>query len=189
MLPLHARSAFFSLTLVIGLLAFVSGSPAHASLSGQSLDAGYYLPDTVTPYGGAAFAPSSFIVGPGLETIADVEGVTDLLIDFSDTSLTITLQTILSTPTWNPAPFSGLIFDSAAPLDIAGATVNVSTTMAGFDASRVTFNSNQILVNWQGLSYVNGTEVKIDFSFVPEPGTALLLGLGLAGLARRRETA
>ncbi len=189
MLPLYARSAFFSLALLISLLVFGWGSAAHAGLAGQSLDAGYYLPDTVTPYGPAVFTPSSFVVGPGLETIADVEGVTNLLIDFSDTSLTITLETVLATPTWNAASFSGLIFDSVAPLGIAAATVNASTTMAGFDDSRVTFNANQILVNWQGLSYVDGTELTIDFGFVPEPGTALLLGLGLAGLASRRESA
>ena len=44
-------------------------------------------------------------------------------------------------------------------------------------------------MNWSGLSYVDGTVVKIDFGFsesVPEPGTALLLSAGLLALALRR---
>ena len=95
--------------------------------------------------------------------------MTQLLVDFSDNALTITLQTSLSSPTWNTAPFNGIVFTSPGPLGIAGATVDPTTTMTGFDNSRVSFDADQIFVNWNGLSYVNGTVVKIDFAPVPEP--------------------
>ena len=163
-----------------------SSVASAAGLAGQTLTGGYFLPDSVTPYAPAVFAPPTFVVGAGQETTVDVEGVTDLNIDFDDFSLTITLDTVLATPTWNVADFCGLVFDSAAPLDITSATVDGSTTMAGFDDSRVTFNANQILINWNGLSYVDGTVVRVNFAIVPEPGTAVLLGLGLLGLGARR---
>jgi hypothetical protein len=175
----------FTMTLLGSSLASAAG------LAGQTLSGGYYLPDMGTVYPMAVFSPPSFVVGAGQETTVDVEGVTDLNIDFDDYSLTITLQTTLSSPTWLSESFNGLIFDSVDPLGITAATVDGSTTMAGFDDSRVSFNANQILIDWGGLGYVDGTQVKVNFTIpanVPEPGTAVLLGLGLVAIATRRRT-
>ena len=159
-------------------------SPVQAlGLGGLGMDVGYYLPDTSTVYPLAVFTQPSFVVGPGQETDGNVEDVTHLLVDFSDDMLSIDLDTVLDCPTWGSAAFNGLIFTSFLPHAIASATVDDSTTMAGFDDSRISFTDNQILVNWAGLSYVDGTTVKINFTFVPEPGVALLLGCGLIGLA------
>jgi hypothetical protein len=171
--------------------ALLGGSrPVEAGLLGKTLDAVYYYPDLGTPYAFASFTPPSFVVGAGQETDGDVEGVTHLLVDFGDTTLTITLTTVLSTPTWNVAPFNGIVFTSPGLLGIASASVDPVTTMAGFDDSRVSFNADQILVNWNSLSYVDGTVVKVNFEFtaVPEPASLALLGAALAGmgLARRR---
>jgi PEP-CTERM motif len=188
----NARTRLLGYSLAVGLVVLGWGGPAAAlGLTGKTLDGGYYLPDASTLYPQAVFSPSTFVVGAGQETSVDLEGVTTLLIDFDDTSLTITLQTGLSSPGFLADPFNGLIFDSVLPLDIASATVDGATTMIGFDDSRVAFDANQLRVNWQNLSYDDGTVVKIDFTFVPEPGTGLLLGLGLLGLgvARRRSGA
>jgi hypothetical protein len=183
------------LGLAIAVLAAASvlgiaDRPAQAGLLGKTLDAVYYYPDTATPYAFASFTPPSFVVGPGQETVGDVEGVTDLLVDFDDTTLTITLRTVLTSPSWNSVAFNGIIFSSPGPLGIAGASVDPATTMAGFDDSRISFTGDQILVNWNGLSYVSGTVVQINFDFaaVPEPASLALLGMALAGmgLARRR---
>jgi hypothetical protein len=89
----------------------------------------------------------------------------------------------------NNTPFNGVIFTAAADHGIASATVHGSTTMAGFDDSRVSFTDDQLLLNWAGLSYVDGTVVRVDFTFVPEAGAAWLAACGALGLAlvgRRR---
>jgi hypothetical protein len=163
-------------------------APASASLIGQTLDAVYYHPDLDTVYVGAVFTPSSFVVGAGQETDGNVEDVTHLLVDFADDSLTITFDTILTNPTWNNTAFNGIVFTATASHGIASASVDGSTTMAGFDDTRVTLTGDEIRVNWAGLSYVDGTAVTVNFTFlqVPEPtAAALLFGAGLA-LTRRR---
>jgi hypothetical protein len=181
--------------LVVASTLLCGNRPAEAGLLGQTLDAVYFYPDTATSYPFASFTPLSFVVGAGQETVGDVEGVTNLLVDvdFDDTTLTITLTTVLTSPTWNAVAFNGPIFTSlSGPLGITDASVDAVTTMAGFDDSRVSFNADQILINWNGLSYVNGTVVKVNFGFaaVPEPASLALLGAALAGmgLARRRRT-
>jgi hypothetical protein len=133
-------------------------------------------------------------VGAGQETVGDVEGVTNLLVDFSDDTLSIVFDTILANPTWTVASYNGIIFTATSPLDITSAMVGASTTMSGFDNFRVSYTDHQILLNWQGLSYIDGTTVNINFTSalpqngsVPEPGTLALLGLGLASLAWRRQ--
>ena len=178
--------ACFAATL---LAATVLANPALASLIGLQLSAAYYLPIASSLYPQASFSPQTFTVGPGIETVGNVENVTSIPIDVSDLSLSVLFQTILSSPTWNAAEFNGVILTSTSPLGLAGASV-ASTTMAGFDNSRVQVTDNQILLNWQGLSYVNGTSINVVFSAttVPEPASLALLSLGLAGLAvvRRR---
>jgi hypothetical protein len=174
------------------LTALAIGGVAHAGFIGAQITAGYYFPDSSSPYTSAVFTPSSFTVGAGQETMGDVEGVTNLLVDFSDDTLSIAFNTILSNPTWNSTSFNGIIFTATDLLDITSAVVDASTTMAGFDNFRVSYTDHQILLNWQGLSYIDGTVVNINFTsgvpqtgLVPEPGTLALLGLGLAGLVAR----
>jgi len=184
--PLVCRS-FALLAFGLIALALVAASPARAlGLTGQSMSAAYYFPNASTVSVTAAFTPPSFVVGPGQETDGNVEDLTHLLVDFGEDMLNVTLNTILSSPTWIPTDFNGMIFTSVLPHDIATATVDGSTTMAGFGDSRVYFTSNRIFLDWSGLGYVTGTTVKINFTFVPEPGGAWLVGCGLIGLVFAR---
>lgn len=180
--------------LLVSSVALLLAPAAHAGFDGKSFSAYYAFPDIDSVYAFASASPPSFAVGAGVETVFDVEGVTDIGADFSDTSLTLVLSTVLSNPTWSNTSFNGLVFDLTAggPLTITSVTVDGATTMAGFDASRVGFGPDRVSINWSGLSYVDGTTVVVNFtSAVPEPSSwALLLGglalLGSASFIRRR---
>lgn len=171
--------------------------PAYAGFMGKTLDAAWYFPTAQTPYQFGVATPPTFAVGAGVETSIDVESVVQVSADFSDLSLRLTFATILSNPTWTDAAFNGPVFNviGGGPLDLLDVQLSPASTMADFDASRVSFDATGLAVNFAGLSYVDGTVVELLFTSasapIPLPGTVTLvgLGLGLAGIAvagRRR---
>lgn len=179
---MSSRALSLSVLMLFGLFA----TRGEAGFIGRTFDAVYFFPDDSSPYPFGSFTPSSFVVGAGIETIGNVEDVTSLPVDFTDKTLTIGLDTVLIDPVWTATSFNGILFSlqSAGPLGIIGASVDPSTTLAGFDASRVTFDSGKIGINWNGLAYQDGQQVVINFAFVPEPSSLALVGVsGLAGLA------
>jgi hypothetical protein len=105
-----------------------------------------------------------------------------------------------STLSLGPTIYNGIAIDMLTVGGIfSSVTIDPSTNMAGFDASRLSFTNGEIQVDWAGLSFNSGTILKLDIvddrpgegggnTIVPEPTTMLLLGLGLIGVAvvRRR---
>jgi len=189
---------------MLAAMALLLVTPAaRAGFLGTTMTAGYYTPDDTALYDRSVFTPTPFTVGPGLDTTGVIEGVTSLLVDFTDTTLTITFDTTLEGDRrWNSADFNGPIFKLVPPassLGIIGFSVDPSTNMADFDASRVVVSDAQIGINWQGLVYsqADHTKVVINFTFanaVPEPSSIIALGAGcvlpvVATLRRRRRRA
>lgn len=183
-------AAIMNRTLRVAGAALIAASvagTAHASLLGKEMEATYRFPDLGSVYAFAPWSPPTFTVGAGTETTGNVENVTWLVTDFTATSLLLTFDTVLTNPTWNAAAFNGPVFSlTSGTLGIVSANVDGTTTMAGFDDSRVTVTDTEIRLDWNGLSYVDGTTIAISFTFdgtaVPEPGALALLAFALGGL-------
>lgn len=183
------------LPILAALTAFavVAGAaPSQASLLGHSFTASYRYPVLGDVYPFSTWTHETFVSGAGVDTTAEIESVTRIAVDFTANTLSLVFNTDLTNPTWTAASFNGPVFTSADALGILSATVDSLTTMSGFDNSRVSFTDNEIRINWNGLAYVNGTQVVLNFvtaTAVPEPATLAVLGIGLLGLAAVRRRA
>ena len=180
-------------SLIVSLAApLILASPLAAqTFAGTQFNATYLYPDTATPYTSASFAPANFSAGSGVDTIGDIEGVTQLATDFGANTLSIVFTTTLTNPTLNATSFNGPVFTATTALPFTTVTLGAGTNLAGFDLSRVTLTGNSIGINLQGLNYTTGSTIDLSFSGaagVPEPASwgLMIAGFVLVGTAVRR---
>ena len=165
--------------LVVVVFLAGSGHALAQGLSGASLDLQWYSPDLSSPFG-----PSyPIVVGPGAEFAGFWYGNLD--VDVTDSQLIVNVVQDIS---FGAATYNGLLLsDTTSGLaPITSVTLNPSTSVTGFSASRVYWTSDSFGINLQGLTALNGEQVVLDI-VVPAPGAvALLTGASLAAFRRRR---
>jgi hypothetical protein len=160
-----------------------------ATLAGNTIAAQYFLPTTSDIYPSAT-GPASFVVGDGVEGSLNIEDVTWLDIDFSAFALLITINTVLTNPSWNTAEFNGPGFSV-----LSGNPFSAITSVTASNGQLVTaaLTGGSLFVNWGGTSYNSGDTVSVTFDEGPAPvplpaglpllASALLLG----GFVARRK--
>ena len=184
---------------------------ADADMMGSTLEWRYYA-------GGGALPPSivglpieggvtggSFVDNGGIggEFIEPTDDGPLPVFDIEADGTTITFDYSVSTPSlWSSSPFSltptiynGIAIDLLSAGSFVGVSVDPVTNMAGFGASNVSFTSDQIEVDWQGLAFATSTAVTLDVNYstsgsvtAPEPGMCglVFVSLSLVGAAWQR---
>jgi hypothetical protein len=164
---------------VLGLLAN-AGLATAETLQGQQVLVEYLYPNLNMLYGanratvtvGSSVELPAFAVQPADQTAY-------LSVDLFDTSLRITNLHDLR---WTEAvAFNGLHFQDVNGTIPAFESValNIAMTTAGLNPSMVSFDADNIWINWPGLSGTAGQYASVDIRAapaVPEPST--LIGLG-----------
>jgi hypothetical protein len=182
------RSPRLIIAILAMLLVSVAQAPATANFTGDSVNVQWLAPTTSSP-----------LMDLGTQTITSAGN--DYLFMGGSSTITVTPDAIeiakntYGSGTFSEAGFNGFAFQDLTNALIAGVTVDSSTSLSGFDSSRVTFTDDTIWVNLQGLTFVSGSSVMLDVSFadaVPEPAyyqLGALLAFGGLGALRLRKRA
>ena len=130
---------------------------------------------------------SNFVIGPSVE-LQDFGFMDFVDIDVSDTSILITLNI--------DQPFAEqeeLQFFDFIPNDIptiTGVSINPATNWAGFtNPLRADWDTEAVFVNLAVLSGLQGQQILLDLTFIPEPAAVALSSIACTALAaayRRR---
>ena len=163
--------------IAVGMVASMSNASATL-LDGNDMRIRYLYPDLSSDY----FAPIDVTVGPGIEASF---GSGTPVIDISDSTIFFDFSI-----GGGSAAFNGFQFIDLNNLINSFTSVSVLDTNLAFTDSDISFDADNIWVNFAGLS--SGSDGFIELTIdaaVPEPSILALMALGIAGLGftRRRK--
>ena len=180
------RGLLQSRMLALAVLVFAgmaAATGANASLlDGKTVSFTYLTPSINTVYALSA-SNGNYVVGAGVEIpngiCCSVEGSVDL----SDANILVNFH--------SPVHYTQDSFNGFRISDVNNTIDDfTSVDVTGLLASVVTFNADNIWVNWQGITFQNGDSVSIDINggsgnSVPEPSSIALLAIALVAAGSR----
>jgi Cadherin-like domain len=150
---------------------------ALLGFQGASLQYHYVFPSFGADYAGDFAVPvtsAQFVVGSGVEFANTGSGVAHYTVDVADTTIKVDYQVGVQ---WNNTSFNGFRItdysDSVTPIVSASINSNIAS---------VTFDSNNIYVNWAGHVFQpgNGFTITVGFETDNDP---IILDLGASGIS------
>ena len=181
---------------VFVLLALCCAGHVYAGLIGTNVTSQYYAYGG--PYSGFG-SPATFVANGTVQQTFCGSGCGPLGFNLIITDSQIEYD-LVGSDTWSPSAISlngdGLYIANGnlltfSGVTILGVTLDGSSDLAGFTAANVTFNANNVAIDWAGLTATDGERVVLDVTSnattVPEPAAwiNMLLAVAAACLWRR----
>jgi hypothetical protein len=177
----------FSARTLILLLSALAPLAAHANFIGQTVTTQFVYGATVYASQTQLVAQGGYQFVPGSYNAYNENAYVEVGAN------SITVGQVANT-VYGPGQFNGFRLIDLGETIISATLLSVNGILA-FDASRLTFDANDVYIDFNGLSPDSAHSVVVAVRFsdsaasVPEPATVALLGLALLGFAvSRRES-
>ncbi len=173
-----ARRRLTGATLT-AILVFWGASSASASFIGSSVTLDNRFPDlsTISVVFGTVTVDAS-VEYPSLLCCPPPAWLSDI------GSTSIVLDHLATGNHLGSASFNGFVYSFAGAPTIGSVSVDPLSTLLPVS---VTNSGTQIFVDYAGSGILEPSRTILNVSFIPEPATATLLGIGLSALACRRQ--
>jgi hypothetical protein len=176
-----------SIRTLLAVAAMLVCSVAHAGLLGETIELQRLGPDISTPLGDTA--NGNYVVGAGVEVTGAFQN--NVQLDISDDQLLFSFSNLSVAS----RPFVGLrLSDVLGQIDAFTAFTVSTESSIEFASSRLSFDADNLWVNFAGLSFAQGDRLVLNVvdsspapvPAVPEPATKVLMLLGLGSLLALR---